>query len=88
MSKDEQLTIIFNQTPEMLELIEDYKEKLSELKEKIIPILTMIDKDEIRDSLEKKAVKYLKFKYRNYHKYFYHFNYSIYIFLFYIMLYL
>jgi len=66
MSKDEQLTIIFNQTPEMLELIEDYKEKLSELKEKIIPILTMIDKDEIRDSLEKKAVKYLKFKYRNY----------------------
>lgn len=64
MSKDEQLTIIFNQTPEMLELIEDYKEKLSELKEKIIPILTMIDKDEIRDSLEKKAVKYLKFKYQ------------------------
>jgi len=64
MSKDEQLTIIFNQTPEMLELIEDYKEKLKELKEKIIPILTMIDKDEIRDSIEKKAVKYLKFKYQ------------------------
>lgn len=66
MSKDEQLSIIFNQTPEMLELIEDYKEKLGELKEKIIPILNMIEKDEIRNSLEKKAVKYLKFKYRKY----------------------
>jgi len=64
MSKDEQLSIIFNQTPEMLELIEDYKEKLSELKGKIIPILSMIEKDEIRSSLEKKAVKYLKFKYQ------------------------
>jgi len=64
MSKDEQLSIIFNQTPEMLELIEDYKEKLSELKGKIIPILNMIEKDEIRSSLEKKAVKYLKFKYQ------------------------
>jgi len=64
MSKDEQLSIIFNQTPEMLELIEDYKEKLSELKEKIIPILNMIENDEIRNSLEKKAVKYLKFKYQ------------------------
>jgi len=64
MSKDEQLSIIFNQTPEMLELIEDYKEKLNELKEKIIPILKMIEKDEIRNSLEKKTVKYLKFKYQ------------------------
>jgi len=64
MSKDEQLSIIFNQTPEMLELIEEYKEKLNELKEKIIPILNMIEKDEIRNSLEKKAVKYLKFKYQ------------------------
>ncbi|ORX86659.1 hypothetical protein BCR32DRAFT_264819 [Anaeromyces robustus] len=64
MSKDEQLSIIFNQTPEMLELIEDYKEKLIELKEKIIPILNMIEKDEIRNSLEKKTVKYLKFKYK------------------------
>jgi len=79
MSKDEQLSIIFNQTPEMLELIEDYKEKLNELKEKIIPILKMIEKDEIRNSLEKKTVKYLKFKYRKYIFYFNKFNIYIYI---------
>lgn len=64
MTKDEQLSIIFNQTPEMLELIEEYKERLTELKDKIIPILDMIEKSGTRTKLEEKAIKYLKLKYQ------------------------
>lgn len=64
MSKEEKLSIIFNQTPELLDLIEEYKDRLNELKTTIIPILTMISKSSPRTMLEKKTIKYLNLKYR------------------------